>query len=192
MNYKFFELIKYYNPKKIENATTSESNLDFISSDENYICKTKITISKPILDFISLNKDLSVLTLKNSLENLGYVGTIANDLKHDGVTEDKKNEIKKILNYILPKEMIAEIGKKQIICIDEEDIVFMTEQFKVCKNRKVKDFKDISEFIKEFNELSKKEPSYPSSVLLEVVHTISEDEKNLETEIVVTFTNWSK
>lgn len=185
MNFQFLELIKYYTSKK------SEPIFTFISSDENYTYKPITTVSKPSLGFTHLNENLRALILKNNSTNLGYVGTIDNDLKHDEVTEDKKNEVKKILSYVLPKGISSKISKKQIICIDEEDKVAMNEQFKVYTNRKVKDFENISEFINVFNMLSEK-LAYPSSVLLKIVHTISEDKKNLETEIVVTFTNLSK
>jgi|GEM_PF-6962349 hypothetical protein len=52
MNFKFLKLIKYYTSKK----------------------------SEPILDFIPLNENLSVLILKNNSTNLGYVGTINMEL----------------------------------------------------------------------------------------------------------------
>lgn len=74
MNFQFLELIKYYTSKK------SEPIFTFISSDENYTYKPITTVSKPILDFIPLNENLSALILKNNSTNLGYVGTIDMEL----------------------------------------------------------------------------------------------------------------
>lgn len=154
--------------------------IEIVKYNDERVSRSKVNIDKPILCF---NSNILKITAKDTETVKDTEPSI--NLGYDGVLDNEEN----VLNYIPSKGTYSEFGKIQIIYVNNKNIKLINEDYKVSMNDKVQEFKDISEFIKIFNELSKQEFSSP--VLLKVIHTISEDKKNLKTEIILILTNLS-